>query len=69
MAELEKNKSSAPVSGASLSPNKRGAGGFRSNLAGSRVGSAAGIFDKPPSGYGARQQGLEPSLKDKLISD
>jgi hypothetical protein len=50
MSELEKNKASGPVSG---SPSKR-VGGFRSNAAAGRVGSAAGIFDKPPSGYGGR---------------
>lgn len=65
MAELERNNASGPQSG---SPSKR-VGGFRENQMGRRVGSAAGIFDKPPSGYGGRNQGLEPSLKDKLVSD
>lgn len=64
MSELEKNKTSGPVSG---TPSKRG-GGFRENAAAIRVGSAS-VFEKPPAGYGGRAQGLEPSLKDKLISD
>ena len=50
MAELDRNKASGPQSG---SPSKR-VGGFRENAMAKRVGSATGIFDKPPSGYGAR---------------
>jgi len=42
--------------------------GFRSNGAARQAGSAL-AFEKPPSGYGPRQQLIEPSLQDKLVAD